>query len=88
MKTFAAMDVESRRNMNSETNMVRGSMKVAPVIKKITETRLKWYGHFTRRDEGNVLRRMVDAPGPGKRRRGRQKTRWKDSCKRDKESVG
>ena len=24
---------------------------------------------------------------PGKRRRGRQKTRWKDSCKRDMESV-
>ena len=29
-------------------------------------------------DEGYVLRRMLDAPG--KRRRGRQKTRWKDSC--------
>ena len=26
---------------------------------------------------------MFDAPAPGKRRRGRQKTRWKDSCKRD-----
>ena len=25
---------------------------------------------------------------PGKRRRGRQKTRWKDSCKRDMESAG
>ena len=32
--------------------------------------------------------RMSDAPVPGKRRRGRQKTRWKDSCKRDMESMG
>ena len=32
-------------------------------------------------DEGHVLRRMLDVPVPGKRRRGRQKTRWKDSCK-------
>ena len=42
------------------------------------------YGHAMRRDEGHVLRRMLDAPVPGKRRRGRQKTRWNDSCKREK----
>ena len=35
-----------------------------------------------------MLRRKLDAPVPGKRRRGRQKTRWKDSCKRDTESMG
>ena len=34
-----------------------------------------------------MRRRMLDAPVPGKRRRGRQKTRWKDLCKRDMESV-
>ena len=59
-----------------------GSVKVAPVKKKITEKRLKWYGRVKRRDEGHVLRRMLASPVPGKRRRGRQKTRWKDSCKR------
>ena len=31
---------------------------------------------------------MLDAPVPGKRRKGRQKTKWKDSFKRGKESVG
>ena len=47
---------------------VRGSVKVAPVTKKITEGRLRWYGHCVkRRDEGDMLRRMVDAPVPGKR---------------------
>ena len=40
----------------------------------------KWYGHVKRRDEG--LRRMLDAPVPGLRRRGLQKTRWKDPCRR------
>ena len=39
-------------------------------------------GHVKRREEGHVLRRMLDAPVPGKRWRGRQTTRWKDSCKR------
>ena len=46
---------------------VRGSVKVAPVTKEITEKRLKWYGHVKRRSEGQVLRRMLDAPVPGKR---------------------
>ena len=62
---------------------VRGSVKVAPVIKKITEKRLKWCGHVKRREEGHVLRRMLDAPVPGKRRRGRQTT--KDGKTRVKE---
>ena len=35
------------------------------------------------REEGQLLRRMLDVPVAGKRWRGRQKTRWKDSCKRD-----
>ena len=50
---------------------VRGSVKVAPGTKKITEERLKWHGHVKRRDEGHVLslRRMIDAPLPGKRHR-------------------
>ena len=72
---------------------VRGSVKVAPVTTKITEKRLTWYdghGHvgLQRRAESQVLRRMLDARVPGKRRRGRQKTMWKDLCKRHTESVG
>ena len=44
-------------------------------------------GHDNGRDAGHVLRRMLDGLVPGKRRRGRQKTRWKDSCKRYIERV-
>ena len=46
---------------------VRGSVKVAPVTKKITEKRLKWYGRIKRRGEGHILKRMLDVPVPGKR---------------------
>ena len=41
-----------------------------------------------RREEGQVLRRMLDAPVPGKRRRGREKPMLKASCKRNMESEG
>ncbi len=57
------------------------------MTKKFTEKRINGYGHVERRHEGHMLRIILDAPVPGKRRRGRQKTRWKDSCKRDTESV-
>ena len=52
---------------------VRGSVKVASVTKKITEKRLMWYRYVKSREEGHVLRRMLDAPITGKRRRGTQK---------------
>ena len=51
---------------------MRGSVKELTLIKKIAEKRLKWYGHVKRREEGHMLIIMVDAPVPGKRRRGRQ----------------
>ena len=45
---------------------VRGSVKVAPVTKKVTEKRLKWYRHVKRRDEGHVLRKNVRCTSTGK----------------------
>ena len=41
-----------------------------------------------RREEGNVLRRMVDAQVPGQIQRRRRKIWWIESCKRDVETVG
>ena len=47
--------------------------------KKITEKRLKWYGH---------VRRMKEVDISGKRRRGRPNLRWKYACKRDVTETG
>ena len=54
----------------------------------VTEKQLKWHGHVKRREESHVVRRMLGATEgcvTGKRQRGGQKTRWKDSCKGDME---
>ena len=74
----------------NRNDRVGGSVKVAPVNISLesTEKRPNRYRHVKRRDEGHVLRKMLDAPVQGKRRRRRQTTRWKDSCKRDMESAG
>ena len=63
--------VTKKHNIRNEH--ARGSVKIAPVTKRITEKRLKWYGRVKRRDEGHMRRRMLDAPVPGKRQRGNRK---------------
>ena len=57
--------------------------------KKITERRLNWYGHVMRRDGEHILRKVLRAYLPGKRKGGRPKTRWKDeyACQRDLKST-
>ena len=67
---------------------IRGTTKVAQASRKITERRLKWYGHVMRMEEDRVVKRVMTKAIPGKRKRGRPKTRWKDACKRDMQTVG
>ena len=47
------------------------------------ESRLKWYGHVLRREDGYVGERVMVMDVPGKRRRGRPKRRWLDNIKND-----
>ena len=41
-----------------------------------------------RRDDEHILRKVLRADIPGKRKRGRPKTRRKDACQRDLKSTG
>ena len=52
---------------------IRGTTRVAQASKKITERRLNWYGHVMRRDDEHILRKVLRADIPGKRKRGRHK---------------
>ena len=67
---------------------IRGTTRVVQASKKITEKRLKWYGHVSRMKDEHIVRRMLHVEIPGKRRRGRPNLRWKDACKRDMTEVG
>ena len=67
---------------------IRGTTRVAQASKKITERRLNWYWHVMRKDGEQILWKVLKADIPGKRKRGRPKTRWKDACQRDLKSTG
>ncbi len=51
---------------------IRRATRVVQASKKITEKRLKWYGHVRRMKVEHIVRRMLDVDLSGKRRRGRQ----------------
>ena len=76
------------RRDNIRNEHIRGTTRVVHTSKKITEKRLKWYGHVRRMKEEHIVRRMLDVEIPGKRRRGRPNLRWKDACKRDMTEMG
>ena len=66
---------------------IRWTTSVVQAAKKITDKRLKWYGHVRRMKEGHIVRRMLDVDIPGKRRRGWPNLRWKDACQKDMTAI-
>ena len=55
----------SRRD-KIQNEHIRGTTRVVQASKKITEKRLKWYGHVRRMKEEHIVRRMLDVNIPGK----------------------
>ena len=75
MKTLRLLSGVTGRDGISNT-LIRGTVKVAEVSKKVQEARLlRWYGHELRRDEEGVERRVIDMEVQGRIGRGRPKTR-------------
>ena len=67
---------------------IRGTTKVGEISKKVQESRLKWYGHVSRREDEYVGKRVLGMEVPGKRRRGRPKRRWMDNIRNDLSERG
>ncbi len=93
-KRLAVQEMRMLRWMNGltrrdkvENKYVRGEMKVANIRNRIIESRLRWAGHVWRREQTELSRRMLEMEVSG-RRRGRPKTRWKDSVMRDMRNIG
>ena len=62
---------------------IRRRCGVVDIAEKVRETRLKWYGQITRRDNGEPVRDILELDIKGNRGRGRPKKRWIDCVKED-----
>ncbi|XP_050673484.1 uncharacterized protein LOC126971305 [Leptidea sinapis] len=70
-----------------ESKYIRGSFKVAPITDKISETRLRWYGHVMRRPDDYVVKKCLSMAAR-KRGRGRPQTTWMTKVQRDMKRLG
>ena len=67
---------------------VGGTTKVGEMSKKVQESRLKCYGHVSRREDEYVGNIVMGMEVPVKRRRGRPMRRWLDSIRNDLSERG
>ena len=62
-------------------------LRVACVLDKVREARLRWFGHVQRREEEDCVRRILEADVRGQRSSGRQRKRWIDVVKYNMEDL-
>ena len=61
-----------------KNEFIRGTAHVRQIGEKVREARLRWYGYVQRQNAEYIVKRMLCLELPGKRRRGRPKTRFMD----------
>ncbi|KAG2648569.1 hypothetical protein PVAP13_1NG020872 [Panicum virgatum] len=67
-----------------ENEVIRDMVGVAPIEEKLTQHRLRWFGHVQRRPpEAPVRNGVLERVDNVKRGRGRPKLTWDESVKRD-----
>uniref|UniRef100_A0A7I4Y4S3 Reverse transcriptase domain-containing protein n=1 Tax=Haemonchus contortus TaxID=6289 RepID=A0A7I4Y4S3_HAECO len=66
---------------------IRERFGVAPIVDKMREAGLRWYGHVLRADEGSVRKIGLNLDVSGRRPRGRPKQRWLDTLHEDLKTV-
>ena len=66
----------------------RQEMGVMAISDAIKLSRLRWFGHVKRRDEGNWVRKCMDTEIEGKNPKGRPKRNWRQVVKDDLKLMG
>ena len=56
--------------------VIREELKQKPLIGKIEEKKLKWFGHLVRMKEDRIVKKVFEAKTDGKRSRGRPRIDW------------
>ena len=67
---------------------IRKKFGVAPIVDKMRESRLRWYGHVLRAKADTVCKTGLQLEVLGKRPRGRPRQRWLDTLHADLKIVG
>ena len=71
-----------------ENTEIRRWYGVAPITAKISEGRLRYFGHVKRQNNESVANTALAMVVPGKRPRGRPKQSWMNNIKKDLLTAG
>ena len=74
------LGISLREHLNNDE--IRNRAGVVSIIKKVEESRLRWFGHIMRMDDEEIVKKAVKQDVTGKRSRGRQRVRWSDGVNR------
>ena len=58
---------------------MRQDLKVEPILKKVHEQQLKWFGHLTRMNNIRPIKNVQWVKVTGKKKRGRLRKIWEDT---------
>ena len=58
------------------------------VVQMAKANGVRWHGHVLRRDDGHVLKKVLEFEVKGKRKRGQSKKMWKMQVEKENKSVG
>ncbi|VDP30657.1 unnamed protein product [Heligmosomoides polygyrus] len=67
---------------------VRAVVKTAPILLKVREQRMRWYGHILRSPEDHPTKLALNFETPGKRPKGAPRKGWKDVIDKDLAEIG
>ena len=63
--------------------MLQEIPRLPPITSYVRAQRLHWAGHGARREEGSLLRRVLEGRPEGRRPPGRPRMRWTDCVRND-----
>ena len=69
-------------------NIIKQKMNVTRSLLEDIKTKLKWYGHVQRMEEGRLPKKVMKWSPPGRRKRGRPKLTWAEEIRGLMEGKG
>ena len=85
VRMMCGAKLRDRKRSSDLMSMVRLSEDIVTLVRK---SRLRWYGHVMRRDEGVGIRRVLEFEAAGEIGRGRPPIGWKEQVEKDMVKAG
>jgi hypothetical protein len=84
-RIYGAVQIDGvwRRRYNKELHSLFNDV----VIKRIKINRSRWAGHVIRRENEEIVKRLMIVKPEGKRKKVRLRTRWTDGVEKDLRSL-